>query len=203
MSQSSLTSVQGIVSNFTGCTSTVAGSAGSVPAPAAGAENSVLTGAGTFQTLSALQDTSAMVYAVNTSGQSIPNGSVDTVITNWTETTDTTGSFDATTGIFTAPRTGNYSITANTGTSAGNAWTVTDGWRTFISVNGTNIARNTCNAQATATYVLNSAVAVNYRLTAGDTVTMGVSNGRTGGAVTLNTTSPVNTFSIVEIPSVI
>jgi molybdate-binding protein len=42
--------------------------------------------------------------------QSFPNGGVSTQITNWLETTDTTNSFNNTTGIFTAPITGQYMV---------------------------------------------------------------------------------------------
>lgn len=51
----------------------------------------------------------AYVYAQNSTGIPIPN-SGNTNITGWTITTDATNSFNASTGVFTAPRTGYYTV---------------------------------------------------------------------------------------------
>lgn len=49
------------------------------------------------------------VSARNSSGQSIANN-LTTTLTNWTEISDASGAFNATTGIFTAPSAGLYNI---------------------------------------------------------------------------------------------
>lgn len=68
---------------------------------------------------------SILVSAKNSSGQSISNNTV-TDITNWTLVKDSSGSFNASTGVFTAPSPGNYEIilqvgwtTSATGTRVG------------------------------------------------------------------------------------
>jgi hypothetical protein len=57
-------------------------------------------------------DTKAIVLiAQSTNAQSIPNGSA-TVVTTWSELTDTASAFNPTTGVFTAPQAGNYLVSA-------------------------------------------------------------------------------------------
>jgi hypothetical protein len=142
-----------------------------------------------------------MVFATNTSAQSIPNGAVETVVTGWTEVTDITSSFDPATGIFTAPRAGNYTITTNLSTTTGLAWVLTEFWRVGIQVNGTSVSRLGVNAQTSATFQLQQGHSVTYRLNAGDTVSTSATTNRTGGAVSLLATANANTLSIVELPS--
>ena len=53
------------------------------------------------------------VQAENSSGQSVASGS-QVVVTNWTSTLDTHGSFNASTGIFTAPNSGSFEFSVMT-----------------------------------------------------------------------------------------
>jgi hypothetical protein len=63
---------------------------------------------GAWSSLSSVPAT-VSVSARNSSGQTIPNN-LTTTITNWTEISDTSNVFNATTGIFTAPSAGLYNI---------------------------------------------------------------------------------------------
>jgi len=148
------------------------------------------------------EQTAAMVFAQNTSAQSIPNTGTDTTITGWTEVQDTTGSFNASTGVFTAPRTGNYAISASFASSS-STWAAGDFWRTGYSVNGTTQTRTANTAWAGVTTVIAASHTSTFRLTAGDTLSPFVSSTRTGGATTLNAAGFTNVFSIVEVPSTV
>jgi len=50
--------------------------------------------------------------ATNATNQSIPDANVATVVTGWTEVTDTAAAFDPVTGLFTVPANGYYVVTA-------------------------------------------------------------------------------------------
>jgi hypothetical protein len=64
------------------------------------------------------------VVATNSSGQTLPNGSL-TTLTGWTKEKDTHNAFNATTGVFTAPVSGLYEVSLNlvlnNGSSGANA----------------------------------------------------------------------------------
>nr|DAG73193.1 MAG TPA: Baseplate wedge protein [Caudoviricetes sp.] len=162
------------------------------------AQNAVTGGAnaGAFTTLSA-SGNDALVYQ-NSSGQSIPNATTTTV-TNWTKLFDrVNGSFNATTGVFTAPATGYYRVSASsqfaaTAGSVGNQL----GW--VVTANSVVVAQSPYFVEAANSTARTVSVNTIVNLTAGQTMTLGLYQ-NTGAALALSTTAANNWVAISRVP---
>lgn len=145
-------------------------------------------------------NTRAYVRAGNTSGQSIPDNTTTTV-TNWTEASDTTGSFDATTGIFTAPRTGFYAVNLKL-LYGSQAWVGNNLNRLYVDVSGTSAASyevSTIAAPSTGTYFFENKGSATVEMTAGDTLVVRT-NQLSGASRTLANGGNDNSLTIIEVP---
>lgn len=162
------------------------------------AQNAVAGGgnAGAFTTLSA-SGNDALVYQ-NSSGQSIPNATTTTV-TNWTKLFDrVNSSFNATTGVFTAPATGYYRISATaqfvaTSGSVGNQL----GW--VVTANSVVVAQSPFFIEAANSTTRTVNVNTIVSLTAGQTMAVGLYQ-NTGAALSLSSTAANNWIAISRVP---
>jgi hypothetical protein len=141
----------------------------------------------------------ALLYT-NTSGQSFTSGTAATV-TNWTKTFDRLNTnFVPTTGIFTAPATGYYAVSAQLVFATAVAGAIGDVFEAIIVANGTTVATGVVYSQQTGTTTPTSvSVEAVVSLTAGQTIVLqGFQN--QGGARTLLTTTAFNSLAINRIP---
>ncbi len=136
----------------------------------------------------------AYVIADTPTAQSIPNNA-STIITNWTERTDLNNNFNPVTGVFTAPRTGKYTVTAmvtyaNAAFAAGSEATI------VVHVNGGQARAGRFEIPVVGTMVFSSPPSpFPLFLTAGDTVDVRAYQ-NSGAAV--NTNSSINTWVTIE-----
>lgn len=140
----------------------------------------------------------ALLYT-NTSGQSIPN-STATTVTGWTKTSDRLNTnFVAATGIFTAPVSGIYLVSAQiTFGTAVNA--IGSTFLGSIVANGMTVASGFAAQQGTgtvATIVVIPATVVS--MTAGQTLVL-QANQTSGGAKALSTSAALSFLSIYRLP---
>jgi hypothetical protein len=91
MSTSNLSSVQGIVSNMTGATSTLPGTAGSAPAPAAGEQTGFLRGDATFASASTVTSGAPEGVVTGNVGDLYVNSATDQLYYKKTGTNTTSG----------------------------------------------------------------------------------------------------------------
>ncbi|WP_321944626.1 hypothetical protein [Burkholderia cenocepacia] len=151
---------------------------------------------GAFTTLSA-SGNDALVYQ-NSSGQSIPNATTTTV-TNWTKLFDrVNSSFNATSGVFTAPATGYYRVSASaqfaaTAGAVGNQL----GW--VVTANAVVVAQSPYFIEAANSTARTVSVNTIVSLTAGQTMTLGLYQ-NTGAALALSSTAANNWVSISRVP---
>lgn len=145
------------------------------------------------------QSTTPLVLAQNSTSQSITNSGANVVVTNWTTVTDVTGSFNATTGVFTCPRAGNYAVSANL-IYTSSLYAVQNVAKLAFLKNGTSFATPANNAQNAGTFFMTLSGSSMVSCAAGDTLSLATSNGRTAGATTLDGAALDNTFSITFIP---
>lgn len=142
--------------------------------------------AGSFTTLNASSN-DAMLYQ-NSSGQSIPSGT-NTTVTTWTKVYDrVNANFNASTGVFTAPVTGYYLVSAHLtfASAAGVAGTVVN---VSVNVNGTIVATGQTAVNNTGTSTMSAQVSAIVLATSGQTIVIqaGQTSGSAralGGAVT-------------------
>lgn len=125
--------------------------------------------AGAFTTLSA-SGNDAMLYQ-NSSLQSIPSGA-NTTVTNWTKVYDrVNANFNASTGVFTAPSTGYYQVSAQLtyASAAGVAGTVV---QAIVNVNGAAVATGQTAINNTGTSIMAASVSAVVLVTAGQTIVL-------------------------------
>ena len=122
-----------------------------------------------------------------------------TIVTNWTTATDPTNSFNAATGVFTAPRAGNYMVTANM-MWGNNTWAAGNVQALGIFKNGVQVANDIWSAWSAQTSQYPSTKAALIPLAAGDTIDIRISSSKAGGAI-LQGVIASNQLSIVEINS--
>lgn len=150
--------------------------------------------AGTFTTLKG--NSLAKVAAVNTSGQSIASASTYASVTGWTTTYDSNSNFNASTGVFTAPVTGDYWFSFQTayGSLTGGA-----GFRaaSAIFVGTSNTLAGYVGVPTTTTVVPRADGLIH--LTAGQTVTFQASQ-NSGAATALSVNAPQVSLSIIQLP---
>jgi hypothetical protein len=152
--------------------------------------------AGTFTTLATTA--SSKVFASNTSGQSIPNNAI-TVVTGWTASTNQGSNFVASTGVFTAPRTGFYQVSAGLGFVSA-AFTAGQNVAVIIMKNGSAIAQGPRNVEVNITTPQNAPpTSATIRCVAGDTISIAAFQ-NSGAAVALNNGGTVVYMSISETP---
>lgn len=151
---------------------------------------------GAFTTLSA-SGNDALMYS-NTSGQSVPNNTATTV-TGWTKTYDRlNSSFNASTGVFTAPATGYYNVSAQLFYAANTGAAGTNG-DVYIVANGAIVAAGIyVRPVATSLAECATASAV-VSLTAGQTIVI-QANQNSGAAVALQTAGSTSFLSINRLP---
>ena len=152
--------------------------------------------AGTFTTLRA--NSHAKVRASSPTAQSIAQATV-TDITNWTELQDTSNSFVPTTGVFTAPRTGSYLVTAQVSLASAAWGAINQNMSVIVAKNGSLVTQAITTTQAAATFSLTSPTLSNMiDMAAGDTLKVQTFQ-NSGGAI--NTVGTTNTYmTITEMP---
>lgn len=131
----------------------------------------------------------------NIASFSVPNNSITTV-TGWTEFIDPLNSFDTSTGIFTAPKTGDYfaqAIYASSGNATGirNVYITKNGTATADGAVGSVVASAAAEVPAITSRV--------FRLNAGDTLRMRVFQ-NSGGSLSSSATAEATMFSVVPVP---
>jgi hypothetical protein len=139
------------------------------------------------------------VRAVNTSQQSVADGVAAAAVANWTETTDTGGNFNATSGVFTAPVAGFYSISASVEFSAiaailGAQFTIGIYVGGVLAADFAFVNPVVALSQARPVQVVHS-----LQLAAAATVDIRVSQNSGTGANTLTASGSRNTLSIALI----
>lgn len=142
--------------------------------------------------------TRAHVLAVNSSGQSIPNNT-NTVVTNWTEQADASGSFTPTTGVFTAPRAGYYLVTAAIG-YVSSAFLAGQNVAVLVYKNGSGIVQASRTVEVNVTTPQNAPpIAILIPANAGDTIQVAAFQ-NSGSAVALSGSPTLIWMSISEQP---
>lgn len=153
---------------------------------------------GAFTTLNA-SGNDALFYQDN-NAQSIPNAAATTV-TTWTKVSDrVNANFNASTGVFTAPATGQYLVSAGLTFASGMTGGSTIAISTRIIANGVTLAANPVQVPATTTVAISSTVTAIASLTAGQTIVIQAFQ-NSGAAVSLAVGSAFNNFvSIARLP---
>lgn len=151
---------------------------------------------GAFTTLSA-SGNDALLYQT-TNAQSLTSGA-DTVITNWTKVFDrVNANFVASTGVYTAPVTGFYYVSA--GLTLATATTVaSDRFQISIAVNGVDVLQGFTSEQAATTVALYAGISGLVQVTAGQTITIKAMQNN-GISQSLNPTAINNFISINRVP---
>lgn len=138
--------------------------------------------------------TRVLVQATNVTGQSIPTGATTTV-TGWVAQQDVSASFNATTGVFTAPRNGNYRFCIAL------AYTFTNATAGIVTAELTGAVSRSCNFPFGVLAFDNTAQLDSIvSLTAGQTINIATFQ-NSGIARSLNAGASRNWLSIVELPS--
>jgi hypothetical protein len=126
----------------------------------------------------AVSTTSAYALLTLSGSYSIGTGYFG-IVNGWTERIDASNIFNTTTGLFTAPVTGEYLITASITANAGSAFIVGDLF--YLRVNSTSLSFNFDSAPTVVSVSGSVAVYNNFshvvRLLAGESVWMAVMNG--------------------------
>lgn len=149
---------------------------------------------GQFTTLSA---TSLVRLAYgNSSAQSIPSGTATTV-TNWTLDYDINSNFNASTGVFTAPRSTRYAISACLQFGS-QSFTVGQSVAVVINKNGSLLKQLLVNPPATS-FISTGCLTYVASLAANDTITI-LGYQTSGSSAALNNSANNNVVSIYELP---
>ncbi|MBF3825415.1 hypothetical protein ISF98_29175 [Burkholderia pseudomallei] len=153
---------------------------------------------GKFTTLSA-SGNEALTYG-NASGQSIPNNTA-TDITNWTKIVDRlNANFNATTGVYTAPATGYYLISAQIIYSSIAPAAIGDQFNLYLLINSSVVVVSSHFSETvSANFQPVSMVGRLHFLNAGDTVKLQAFQ-NSGSTDTLVSTSAENWITITQIP---
>ncbi|VBK79251.1 hypothetical protein [Burkholderia pseudomallei] len=141
----------------------------------------------------------ALTYG-NASGQSIPHNTA-TDITNWTKIVDRlNANFNATTGVYTAPATGYYLISAQIIYSSIAPAAIGDQFNLYLLINGSVVVVSSHFSETvSANFQPVSMVGRLHFLNAGDTVKLQAFQ-NSGSTDTLVSTSAENWITITQIP---
>lgn len=193
----------GVISDETGSGALVFGTSPTLNTPTISGgttNNNVIGGttpaAGTFTTLRG--NSLAKVIADTPTAQSVANNTT-TDVTNWAERLDTGNNFTPTTGVFTAPRAGQYMVTASiqfasATFAAGQEVTV------IVAKNGTQHRTARFVMAAGVASIFNSpVVSAVIDLAVNDTVTIQAYQ-NSGGAVNTRSSDPNTFVTITELP---
>lgn len=152
--------------------------------------------AGTFTTL---RGTSlAKVIADSPTSQTVPNNTTTTV-TNWVERLDVGAAFNPTTGVFTAPRTGQYMVCAAISLGATSFAAANQEYTAVLLRNSIQIRAARGVVSAAASIVPQTPfMSVLVDLTAGDTLTLQAY--QNGGGSTTTTANSNTVLTITELP---
>lgn len=140
---------------------------------------------------STLSSGDSVGFAATKASGSAANGTAD--VASYTTEFDLTGSFNATTGIFTAPIAGTYSLNAVVSYAAN----ATGSRGMIIQVNGVDV-RNGPRIAPTAANDVGVAMGTVLRLAAGDAVKVR-SNQTSGGALNFSTATGATSFSMCRV----
>jgi hypothetical protein len=198
----------GVISDETGTGALVFGTSPTIgtatintPTISGGSINNTPIGAttantGAFTTLGASAN-DALLYQT-TNAQSFTSGSAATV-TTWTKVFDrVNANFNAATGVFTAPATGMYFVSAALAFAA-NTGAINTRGQINIVANGVTVAIGVYTRQTATSTECTPQVSALVSLTAGQTIVIqGVQN--TGGAVALDGGATFNYVSINRVP---
>lgn len=161
--------------------------------------NSAVTGAslaGAFTTLSA-SGNDALFYQ-NANGQSINSGA-QTTVTTWTKVSDrVNANFVASTGVFTAPATGYYQVSAQLVFSSAVGVVGTE-YSAVIVANGVSVATGSFFQESVSTDFVAVPVSAIVSLTSGQTIVLQAFQ-NSGAARTLSATASFNYLSINRLP---
>jgi hypothetical protein len=175
-----------------------AGTATTQIATTAFAQNAVTGGGnpGAFTTLSS-SGNDALLY-VTSGAQSIPNAST-TTLTGWTKAFDRlNSSFNASTGVFTAPATGYYRVDAQI-VYAQAASTLNASFDLVINANSSAVATGHYGTETTSSVSRSVQAHAVVFLTAGQTVIIQAFQ-NSGGAISLSSTQAYNVVAIQRVP---
>lgn len=137
------------------------------------------------------------LWANNTNGQAIPNGTL-TTITNWTTNTDTANAFNAATGVYTIPVSGLYCISGAL-LSSSVAWPAGAFWALAINKNGTVILETGEFTQSAGTSQLWAESVGTFLCAAGDTISIQIVQTQGGVSIAKDTTSQFNVWTLVKV----
>jgi hypothetical protein len=154
--------------------------------------------AGSFTALSA-SGNDALLYQT-TNALSVPNATATTV-TTWTKVSDrVNANFNASTGVFTAPATGQYLVSAGLSFASGMTGGSTIAIAARIVANGVTVAGPPVPVPATTTTAMGATVTAIVSLTAGQTIVVQAFQ-NSGAAVSLAVGSAYNNYvSIARLP---
>ncbi len=139
------------------------------------------------------------VQANNVNGQSIADGAGAAIVTTWVEVTDGANAYNNTTGVYTAPSTGFYVVTAQLEYTAAVA-IVTAEFTVQVFKNGALYAAGLDIVQvAAANTKRNPTVTIGLPLASGDTIDIRASQNSGSGAVALTAVASRNLFSVSQI----
>jgi len=136
----------------------------------------------------------------NSSGQSIANTGIGVTLTyNAVKTFDTHGALNTSTGIYTAPETGYYQISASVLYSS-SSWTAGNSAELSVLKNGIFVSDlRIIIAPITGSQFVSLGGSDILYIAKGDTINISVANQRTGGATTLYPVANYNYFSITKV----
>lgn len=153
--------------------------------------------AGTFTTLRG--NSLAKVICRGKTAQAVASGAV-VDLTNWAEILDNGNNFNNVTGVFTAPRAGQYLVTAQLAMGSVAFGAVNQSCAVIIAQNGANIAQNDFKAQTTTSIFFTvPAVTALLNLAANDTVVIRAFQ-NSGSSMTTDAATSTTLLSITELP---
>lgn len=150
--------------------------------------------AGSFTTISATS--MSRVIASTTNAMSIPNNT-STTITTWTTSLNTGANFTASTGVYTAPVTGQYEVSAAFRATAASLAAAAQ-FIAIITVNGTGVVQTGSTYPAAGTAAAQAHISGIVSATAGQAITVQVFQ-TSGSTLTLDGGSASNWLSIKRL----
>lgn len=182
-----------------GCNSSInAGTLGGATFSSPGAIGSGTASTGQFTTLSSTSNDS--LFYKNSSGQSFSTNTT-TIVTGWTKVTDRVNSnFNAATGVFTAPNTGEYFVSAGIEYSSSTPSASNEQYDVIVVANSVQLCAGKTWTQSTSATAEQAVVGCIAEISSGQTITVQAFQ-TSGSTVTQNSSEPTATYiSINRIP---